>query len=834
MERQGARYRNLGLPALLLLVLFGCTRAHYRHSADDEVYGLIGRGNCDPRWTLQDYSITPKPISRMYDPDNPDRPPMPPDDPTSHQLMECVDGMKGWPCWGRNGYTPYVENPCWQKWLPRDAEGRVMVDRPMAVQLGLVNSREYQLALENLYLSALDVTFQRFRFDVQFFGSNSTFFTADGPDRTTIGGGSSSLLTESNSLQLKKLSATGSQMVADVANSLVWQFAGPDQYAPTPLLVFSWVQPLWRGGGGAVVLENLTEAERSLLANIRQMEHFRHGFYVELIAGRSPGPSPLRGSLRVDSLTPSVVGATGGILALMESQVLIRNQQENVTDLRTSLDQLEAFYDAGRIDNLQVDQARQALYSAQSTLLSLVTGYQDRLDTYKITLGLPPELELQVDDPLLKPFDLIDAETISTQKAISDVLAKLRDPQAVPTPTDYTTALEVVPQKCQTVLSTVQRDMQTLDTAIPTRRAFLQRLATRPELANGEVDPSVANIAGFDRRLVVIREDFAKQSRHLQAMFDEFKRLSAMSGNGLAGGAKGPPPAGREGAAMATRREIIERSAQLADDMSELALTQVRCRVESITLVPVELSPVEAVNIARQNRLDWMNARAALVDSWRQIEVTANALRGDLNVVFGGDISTLNNNPLQFRSTTGRLHAGLQFDPPLTRLAERNLYREALITYQQTRRQYYAYEDRISQSLRETLRTVGRAQLDFELLRAGVNVAVNQVDVMQFRLQKPPKPGETTVLGATTARDLVQALTGLLSSQNSFLIAWSDYEAQRLNLDFDLGTMRLDAQGNWIDPGPVEPDRSAAGADPPRVPAAEEIPVPPPVPLQAP
>jgi len=206
-------------------------------------------------------------------------------------------------------------------------------------------------------------------------------------------------------------------------------------------------------------------------------------------------------------------------------------------------------------------------------------------------------------------------------------------------------------------------------------------------------------------------------------------------------------------------------------------------------------------------------------------------VRGDMSVVFSGDMSTLGNDPWRFRSTTGRLRVGLQFDPPLTRLAERNLYREALINYQQARRQYYAYEDRVSQSLRDTLRTIDRYELDFELRRAAVHVAINQADWMQIRLQQPPKPGTEAVFGASTARDYDQALTGLLNGQNDLLNSWVDYEAQRLNLDFDLGTMRLDAQGNWIDPGPIRPDQPSG---PDAAASSEEVPAPLPLPESLP
>ncbi len=66
--------------------------------------------------------------------------------------------------------------------------------------LGLLHSPLYQRELEDLYLSALDVTFERFRFDVQFALTNQTLFTADGPLRAGSGGNSSSTLETNTNL----------------------------------------------------------------------------------------------------------------------------------------------------------------------------------------------------------------------------------------------------------------------------------------------------------------------------------------------------------------------------------------------------------------------------------------------------------------------------------------------------------------------------------------------------------------------------------------------------------------------------------------------------------
>ena len=49
------------------------------------------------------------------------------------------------------------------------------------------------------------------------------------------------------------------------------------------------------------------------------------------------------------------------------------------------------------------------------------------------------------------------------------------------------------------------------------------------------------------------------------------------------------------------------------------------------------------------------------------------------------------------------------------------------------------------------------------------------------------------------ARDLVKALIDLLNVQNDFLSVWVDHEVQRLQLDFDLGIMELDANGQRIE-----------------------------------
>lgn len=172
-----------------------------------------------------------------------------------------------------------------------------------------------------------------------------------------------------------------------------------------------------------------------------------------------------------------------------------------------------------------------------------------------------------------------------------------------------------------------------------------------------------------------------------------------------------------------------------------------------------------------------------------------------MNVVFEGDISNTGDNPIRLRGKTGRLLAGVEFDAPLTRLAERNNYRQAQIEYQQARRDYYAFEDRVSQVLRATVRNIDLNRLNFELRRAAVQIAISQVELAQLKLNEPPKVGQQQSFNSSTARDLVTALNSLLNSQNDFLSDWVNYEVLRLGLDFNLGTMEIDSEGMWLDPG---------------------------------
>ena len=184
-----ARIRSLCVCAVVVSCA-GCSLSRYVSNADQEVTVIVSEASTNPQWALPSFAIPEDPRSRYFDPCDKICPPMPPDDPASHEYMCLVDGKRGWPHWYKNGCRSQLENPDWwghlTEYVDVTEEGEVQLSLDSAMQVALVNSPDLQSQLEEIYLSALDVSTERFRFDVQFFGGNLLSFTHLGRNR--VGG----------------------------------------------------------------------------------------------------------------------------------------------------------------------------------------------------------------------------------------------------------------------------------------------------------------------------------------------------------------------------------------------------------------------------------------------------------------------------------------------------------------------------------------------------------------------------------------------------------------------------------------------------------------------
>ena len=162
---------------------------------------------------------------------------------------------------------------------------------------------------------------------------------------------------------------------------------------------------------------------------------------------------------------------------------------------------------------------------------------------------------------------------------------------------------------------------------------------------------------------------------------------------------------------------------------------------------------------------------------------------------------------------------GLEFDAPFTRLLERNAYRQSLITYQQSRRQFIQSRDSVHLGLRQLLRQIEQLRTDLEIQRRAVAIAIRRVDLTRAQLYAPvtpPQPGQPVApFGPTAARNLIESLASLRNTQNTFMSVWLNYYAARMRLSRELGVMTIDQDGIWIDePIPGTNDNVPPGEEP--------------------
>jgi hypothetical protein len=257
------------------------------------------------------------------------------------------------------------------------------------------------------------------------------------------------------------------------------------------------------------------------------------------------------------------------------------------------------------------------------------------------------------------------------------------------------------------------------------------------------------------------------------------------------------------------------------NELVTLSLMQTRTRLDSMTLVPVSITAEEAFRAASEHSLDWMNRKSRFVDTWRQIDRTADALRGVLNLHVDGTTGTIDRRGVHFGRDNSEVQVRLRWDTPLNRFDEMMNYRRSHIAYQNARRDYYLYVDSVQADLRNTIRNLQMSRINFEINRNAVLVGTVRVDVMQLRMARPPARGGR--IDTDTSRQLISALDGLLSSQNNLLGTWVSHQTQRMLLDFGMGTMALDDRGRWIDPGEL---RSAVAAMPTPAPEVRPLPLP--------
>ncbi len=316
--------------AAVLLLLAACsTPQEYRQQADEEVYALLDQRRAELFDKEAGFRVDRNP------------------DALRQRLLQDVDN---------------------QEVLP--------LNIARALEIAAENNRDFQTQREQLYRSALDLSFERWRFSWQ--------PSLSGRVEST-GNGATSNANLSADLGMSKLFGSGALVLGNIGTSLMRALDRGDGWDALQSINLSFTMPLLRGAAREVVLEPLTQAERNLVYAVRQYERFRRTFAVD-VATR--------------------------YYDLLRTLDNISNEQANYDSLKLLRVRNQRLAEAGKLTDIQVDQAKQDQLRSESRLLRLQESYDRQLDQFALLLGLPTETRFQLERAELEELRQIDGSDI--------------------------------------------------------------------------------------------------------------------------------------------------------------------------------------------------------------------------------------------------------------------------------------------------------------------------------------------------------------------------------------------------------------------------------------
>lgn len=200
--------------------------------------------------------------------------------------------------------------------------------------------------------------------------------------------------------------------------------------------------------------------------------------------------------------------------------------------------------------------------------------------------------------------------------------------------------------------------------------------------------------------------------------------------------------------------------------------------------------------LGMEHRLDLMNTRGALYDSWRQIRVTANALKGVFDLQLSNQFvtPTTTTNPFGFVDQAKNFSLVMNAELPLIRMAQRNNFRNALILYQRQRRALQNTEDAIKNLIRQDIRNVIISYLQYEIAKRNFILQARVKDQSFEQIVAPAAAGAggNVANAAAQTQNLLTAQNQLINQENNLVSTWLSYQSNRLALYRDLGTLPYD------------------------------------------
>ena len=362
----------------------------------------------------------------------------------------------------------------------------------------------------------------------------------------------------------------------------------------------------------------------------------------------------------------------------------------------------KAFAEGGQYSDLQVGQVEVQLLTSRAALLGSanstnnsttgIRGYLDTLDNFKLQLGLPLTVPLELDDTPLRPIH-------RQLGKFEEVYAQVNEIELLASKFDRAEPAGAMRKRWQSLFTTSKLVQGT---------AFLKNINERwglwapGTLTDQQVRDRLSKLRDERRKLLDARAD--RELKKIPEPPAEIARLAALDADFDLGDLEqkvriyeSQPWAKMTG----TQRELTQSSA-FSESYNAFYLVILAARNDRLETVHQnwpQLAPLQltgglevlqssldegytaAIQAALTSRLDLMNARAQVMDSWRQIAVTANALQGVFNVEYDYKAVSPTNASQPFAFSGSRSTSQLVFNVqlPLVRSRlRRNAYRSRL------------------------------------------------------------------------------------------------------------------------------------------------------------
>jgi outer membrane protein TolC len=293
--------------------------------------------------------------------------------PVSSTASLGTDELKPIPHWPKDSYPPELRSP--DANIPIEPNEALTISMIDVLQIAAHNSPEYQTQKENVFRVALDLDLEQNRFrNIFAAGTDDTLVTDTSRNQTNQ---TVTTTTNSASASVSRLLKGGAALTAAVGIDLI-NLLTQGGASSLGLNVDTSVSiPLLRGAGSWIVTEPLTQAERDMIYQIWDFERYKRTFAVNVITS---------------------------YLNVLQQWDSLENNRKNYISAIQSARSSRRQGDAGRLKPIDVDLAVQRELQARSGWISAEQQYANRLDVFKVLIGLPADARIKLDPNDLKPL----------------------------------------------------------------------------------------------------------------------------------------------------------------------------------------------------------------------------------------------------------------------------------------------------------------------------------------------------------------------------------------------------------------------------------------------